>query len=258
MSTTEVHVHRFGSAGAPPLVLVHGLTDDGTTWPDAVAEWGAGWDIHAVDQRGHGLSARFTPDDVTFSHRLWVKDLRTVVARTGQPSVVMGHSLGGLVALRLGIESPELVKALVLEDPARPGDADGPDLEFVAEQQKFLSAFPAQEQAEVERILRETSWSEAETRAWAASKARVDPLMIERGLFLGDAEWESLFQALTVPTLLVLPEDGGMGPDESRYRNPLVEQVKITGAGHCVRRDQPAAFYAAVDSFFSRQQDPHQ
>lgn len=252
MSTPAIFVHRFGNPDRPPLVLVHGLTDDGSTWPDAIDRWGTDWDIHAVDQRGHGRSARFTPDDVRESHRIWVDDLRTVVTALGRPAVVVGHSLGGLVALRLALQAPELINALVVEDPAHPRAADAPDPQFVAEQQAFLSAFPEHADSEIERMRRETSWSDTELRPWAESKARVDPLMIERGLFLGDSAWEELFQRLTVPTLLLLPEDGGMGPDESGYRNPLVERVVIAGAGHCIRRDQPARFYEAVDAFLSR------
>lgn len=251
MATSSIRVHRFGSTDAPPLVLVHGLTEDGTTWPDAVAQWGAQWDIHAVDQRGHGLSARFTPDDVTRSHHVWLDDLHAVVGRVGRPAVVVGHSLGGLMALRLAVNSPELVRALVLEDPTQPLDSPAPIPRMVAEQQKFLSAFPEQAEAEVRRMHRETSWSDTEIRAWAASKALVDPLMIEQGLFLGESAWEPLFQALSVPTLLIVPEGGDMAPDENLYDNPLVERVTIPGAGHCVRRDQPDLFYAAATPFLN-------
>ena len=39
---TELTLHRYGKPGAPTLVLVHGLTEDGTTWPDAVEHWVTG------------------------------------------------------------------------------------------------------------------------------------------------------------------------------------------------------------------------
>lgn len=251
MSNDAIHVHRYGNPDAPPLVLVHGLTDDGTNWPDAVFRWAFHWDIHAMDQRGHGSSPRFTPDDVSSSHRLWVEDLRSLLAGLPQPPVVVGHSLGGLVALRVAVESPDLVRALVLEDPARPGPGDGPDPRFAADQQRFVSAFPKNTAAEIDRMRQETPWSDAEIRAWAESKAKVDHLMLERGLFLGDSSWEPLFGAVAVPTLLVLPGDGGMGPDTGQFHNPLVERVLVQGAGHCIRRDRPEEFYAAVEPFLA-------
>lgn len=250
--TSDIHVRRYGTSGAPPLVLVHGLSDDGANWPDAVARWGADWDIYAIDQRGHGLSARFTADNVGHSSEIWVSDLRAVLAQVGDPAVVIGHSLGGIVVLRLALLSPESIRALVLEDPARPSATGAPDPDFVAHMHSFLAAFPQQADSEMRRMRQETSWSPTEIEAWAASKPHVDPVMIDGGLSLGEPAWEALFDRLAVPTLLVLPEDGGMGPDESRYSNPLVERVVIAGAGHCVRRDQPERFHGAVDPFLAR------
>ncbi|MCC2592710.1 alpha/beta hydrolase [Tessaracoccus sp. OS52] len=249
-ATQPINVHRFGNPDAPPLVLVHGLTEDGTAWPDAVFRWAFHWDIHAVDLRGHGLSPRFTEEDVASSNQLWLEDLLTILRGLPRPAVLVGHSLGGLITLLAAVEAPELVRAVVLEDPAK--TSDGPDPAFVREQQEFLSAFPDRTASEIERMRRETNWSESEILAWANSKALVDPLMIERALWLSEPEWESLFGRLTVPTLLVLPTDGGMGPDPDGYDNPLVERVLIADAGHCVRRDAPGQYYAVVEEFLAR------
>ncbi|TRY19495.1 alpha/beta hydrolase [Tessaracoccus rhinocerotis] len=246
-----LNVHRFGNPDAPPLVLVHGLTDDGTNWPDAVFRWSFHWDIHAPDQRGHGHSPRFTREEVTDSQGIWVADLLELLRGLEQPAVLVGHSLGGLVCLRAALDEPDLVRALVLEDPAAPTDTDAADAQFVAHQQRFLAAFPEHTHSEIGRMRAETPWSETEILAWAQSKALVDPLMVEQGLLLRGHEWAGLFEQLTVPTMLVLPGDGGMGPDAADYDNPLVERVEVPGAGHCVRRDRPEAFHEAVDAFLA-------
>lgn len=245
-----MHVH--GRAGGAPLVLVHGLTDDGGCWPDAVTHWGGTWRILAVDQRGHGASPRFTPDQLPRSPEVWVDDLAEAVRTVGAPVVLVGHSLGGTNALRVASAHPELVRALVLEDPAKPSGARAPEPTFVAENLAMLDAVAADPAAEVARMRAETPWSEAELDAWAQAKLAVDREMIRRGLFLGDAAWEEVVDALTVPTLVVAPRGGEMVPDPAAIANPLVRFALLDGVGHCVRRDDPAAYFAVVDDFLSR------
>lgn len=97
----------------------------------------------------------------------------------------------------------------------------------------------------------ESGWTDTEIDAWAACKPLVDRRMIRHGLTLGDATWEPLFDRLTVPTLLILPSTSEMAPDEGRIANPLVRFHRIDGAGHCVRRDQPDAYHAAVEPFLA-------
>lgn len=77
----------------------------------------------------------------------------------------------------------------------------------------------------------------------------VDREYIRRGLALGDPAWEALFEALVVPTLLVIPPDSDMAPRD--VRNERVRTVVVEGAGHCVRRDQPVRYHEAVDTFLA-------
>ena len=104
----------------------------------------------------------------------------------------------------------------------------------------------------LDRMGRETPWSSAEIEAWADSKPRVDRVYLREGLRLTSGPWEQgLFSELTVPTLIVTPVDGEMAPDPALIGNPLVRCVEIEGAGHCVRRDRPEAYFAAVDAFLA-------
>jgi pimeloyl-ACP methyl ester carboxylesterase len=63
--------------------------------------------------------------------------------------------------------------------------------------------------------------------------------------------WEELFHALVVPTLLLVPTDSPMAPRPEAAHNDLVRTVVVPGAGHCVRRDQPARYLRAVDAFLA-------
>ncbi len=98
----------------PPLLLLHGLTRRWQTFLPLFPALATRWEIHAFDHRGHGGSDRAegyrVTDYVTDATAL----LRTHLAR---PTVLYGHSLGGMTALAVAAEVPELVRAVVLEDP---------------------------------------------------------------------------------------------------------------------------------------------
>jgi pimeloyl-ACP methyl ester carboxylesterase len=243
-------IHRYGNPNARTVVLVHGLTEAGTTWPDLVGHWGDDWCILAPDLRGHGHSPRFTQDELATAPEILLADILTVVDRQPEPVALAGHSLGGLLALRAAIARPDRVWALVLEDPARPTGGRTPDPGFVAEQEDFLDAM-ADQSGQVARMLRESTWSRAEIEAWAACKPLVDRAYVRHGLYLGDGAWEELFDALRVPTLLIAPPDSVMAPRPGAVHNDLVRTVVVSGAGHCVRRDQPARYLRAVDAFLA-------
>lgn len=244
----DVNVRRFGDPALPTLVLVHGLTEDGGCWPDAVARWQDRWHIVAVDQRGHGDSPRFSDEQLLRTPRTFQQDLEHVLRRFG-PAIVVGHSLGGLVAARVAHDNRELVVGAVLEDPAKPDMGWSVDPDFSAGITGFLAAVTADPEGEVERMRRETPWSEAELRAWAASKPKVDRRFVQEGLYLGDPAWESMFNAIRVPTLIVAPIGGEMTPATGQVDNELVRIHEINGVGHCVRRDDPGAYHAVVDPF---------
>ena len=136
----DVVVHEYGDPGAPPMVLLHGLTEAGTTWPDAVEHWGAHWRMLAVDLRGHGDSPRFTDEELADTAAVVLADVLRVLDEVRRPVALVGHSYGALFALRAALARPDLVRGLVLEDPARPIDLRPPPPEFFEHQERFLDA----------------------------------------------------------------------------------------------------------------------
>ena len=123
---TDLTLHTSGRpvGEAPTLLLLHGLTDSGACWTEAVRHWGERFAILAVDHRGHGGSPRFTPAQLEgHPGDVMVEDTLHLLDQLPEPPVVLGHSLGGAVALTAAVRRPELVRTLVLEDPA----ALGPD-----------------------------------------------------------------------------------------------------------------------------------
>ena len=110
-------LHRVveGDDGHRRVVLVHGFTQTLRSW-DGVAErlLAAGRQVARVDLPGHGGSA---------DARLGFDDAAAAVGEAGGPGAYVGYSLGGRVCLRLALDRPDLVTALVLVG-ASPGLAD--------------------------------------------------------------------------------------------------------------------------------------
>ncbi|MFT3816411.1 MAG: alpha/beta hydrolase [Rubrivivax sp.] len=113
----EMLTVRAGPADAPPLLLVHGLGQNGfTDWLPVMPALARDWRVLAVDLPGFGYSSM---SSARLSPTQFARVLDRLLAREGRgPWTVAGHSMGGAVALRLAAESPGRVSSLVLVDVA--------------------------------------------------------------------------------------------------------------------------------------------
>ncbi|MDO3645593.1 alpha/beta fold hydrolase [Nocardia mangyaensis] len=112
---SSLHVHRFGPADGSVVLALHGLTGHGNRWENLAAEHLPRARVLAPDLRGHGRSPALPPWDFETIAEDLADLLRT---ETAGPVVVVGHSFGGAVGIHLARRNPELVRALVLLDPA--------------------------------------------------------------------------------------------------------------------------------------------
>jgi pimeloyl-ACP methyl ester carboxylesterase len=94
---TRIEYDETGNG--PPLVLVHGITENRRAWDPILPALGEHWRVIALDLRGHGASERRAPyDPVTMA-----MDVRAVVDDAGADApLVVGHSLGGVVVSAYG------------------------------------------------------------------------------------------------------------------------------------------------------------
>ncbi|WP_236706287.1 alpha/beta fold hydrolase [Frankia sp. ACN1ag] len=136
---TEVGVPpaEVGAPGAPdtgaggwgsPVVLVHGIAGSTADWAAVASELAASRRVVAYDHRGHGASGRAPGGRADYTFDLLLADLAALVAALGPAKVhLVGHSLGGVIALRYTLEHPDRVRSLVLVDTAAaPAAATGP------------------------------------------------------------------------------------------------------------------------------------
>jgi pimeloyl-ACP methyl ester carboxylesterase len=215
-------------------LLIHGLSSNSSTWwriRSALEE--QGWDVTTPDLRGHGTADRadsYALED--YAGDLPIDDW----------DLVVGHSLGGAIAVLLAASA----RRLVLLDPVlevRPEDFD----EIKAEQLAELELTPESIRAS------KPLWSEKDLDLKITAIRQVDPRAVER-TFSDNPEWNVLDAArrLTTPTLLL----GGdpavsalLAVDTAEAlvaANPHIEYRMVAGAGHSVHRDRPDLVIEAI------------
>jgi len=106
----SVHYRSLGEG--PALVLLHGITSDSQTWRDVLPGLAERHTVIAPDLLGHGMSAKPQGDYSLGAFASGVRDL--LVALGIERATVIGHSLGGGVAMQLSYQFPERVERLVL------------------------------------------------------------------------------------------------------------------------------------------------
>jgi pimeloyl-ACP methyl ester carboxylesterase len=127
------HWQLLGDRQNPALVLLHGFGASSGHWRrNAAALAAAGWCVYGLDLVGFGHSSQpGTRRGRRLDNRLWARQVQAFAEQVVQaPVVVVGHSLGGLVALTCGVFFPAWVRAVVaaplpdpslLMVPSRPG-----------------------------------------------------------------------------------------------------------------------------------------
>ena len=110
-----LHVEVDGPEDGTPVLFLHGVGSSAKTWEWLPHEVTQGRRIVRIDQRGHGRSDHATG---TYVLARYGADAIAVLREVGAgPALLVGHSLGGVVAWWVAQNHPELVTAVLLEDP---------------------------------------------------------------------------------------------------------------------------------------------
>ena len=125
ITTNGINLHysrtENRSSARPSLVLLHGLTDSGLCWPRVVKALAPEYDMILPDARGHGLSDKpatgYAPSDHAADVAGLIRGLGLI-----RP-ILIGHSMGAGVSATVAALYPDLVSAVILEDP--PWRAEG-------------------------------------------------------------------------------------------------------------------------------------
>ncbi|WP_278261835.1 alpha/beta fold hydrolase [Nocardia sp. AG03] len=118
----EVHGYRraYRMAGSgPPVLLIHGITDSSGTWAPVFDKLAEHYTVIAPDLLGHGESAKPRADYAVAAYANGMRDLLSVLGI--DRITLVGHSLGGGVAMQFAYQFPEKVERIALVCPAGMG-----------------------------------------------------------------------------------------------------------------------------------------
>ncbi len=242
----SLYYERAGS-GEPELVFVHGWCCDRTAFQPQFDHFARTHAVTALDLRGCGRSDR--PDD-GYAISDFADDLARFFAEVKiEKPVVVGHSLGGMIAVELAARYPSVPRALVLVDP-------GP-IDPLPSSVKIFSAFAEQlagpSGEDVRRRWVEDMGSRDETLAgWIVELMCGTPLPVATAVIHGVIGWNGVgaLALCTVPTLL-LRSSLGDSPDAVRLRTvkPDLEVGITVGAGHFHQLEVPEQVNAMIERF---------
>jgi len=121
MTTSAVELNDTVAGSGPPLIVLHGLYGAGNNW-GSHAKWMAEqWQVHTPDLRNHGHS----PHSPRMDYEAMAADIAALLDRHGHDdAVILGHSMGGKVAMALALTQPQRVRGLIVADiaPVNYGD----------------------------------------------------------------------------------------------------------------------------------------
>jgi N-formylmaleamate deformylase len=257
----RIHYSRTGG-DKPPLVLSHGATDSGLCWTRAARALESDYDVILPDARGHGLSDA-PPSGYTSKDR--AADLAGLIDALGlRRPAVGGHSMGAATTLRLVADYPDLASCAVLEDPPFRSGEPSPPRPGQEEPRAAMRRIVLEAQSDgIEPTIARgraasPTWAEEEFEPWAEAKRRVSRTFLDDLAGRGaPGEWRELLPRVRCPVLLVTsdPERGGIvSPDVAREAVrllPSLKVVRLSGAGHNIRREQFEPYVRAVREFLT-------
>lgn len=249
---------RFENSGAPTLILLHGLLGSSRNWTTIGRALQGRYDVHALDLRNHGNS----PHSESMRWTELCGDLEAYLEQEGLNQVMlMGHSLGGKVAMRFAAENPEWVTKLIIVDIAAKAYPPYHDQEFRAMKSVAVGELGSRKEAEAAL--------EPLVADWAMRQFLLTNLVREEatGAFRWQANIEALHASLPHirqnslletdrypgPTLLIrgaksdFIEEGDA--DEMLHWFPKLHQVTVAKAGHNVHVENRKDFLEVLDDW---------
>ena len=249
----DIELFYTDRGSGPSALLIHGWACDSHDWMWLSPALERDHRVIAADLRGHGRSS---VPPTGFTPPRFAADLARLIDGLGAgPAVVVGHSLGTVVASTLAVERSDLVRALVLVDPVY-----GIPAELMPMLEASVGAFAGSDPVEVATAafgLFYTPSTPEHLPAWHLRRvAGTPPHVIAQTLtniYVGPEAWAvgektgAYLARRRAPVLAVYADDSRAAVERSVLPDDGVGRVEVwPGAGHFLHQEQPDRFNALI------------
>lgn len=252
LNDIAVHYSDEGPKDAPALVFSNSLGTDLRLWDKCLPYLPDGVRLVRYDKRGHGLTSCPTPP---YGMGTLVRDIELLIDHLAlREVVVIGCSVGGLIAQGLAVKRLDQVRGIVLSNTGAKIGTEQMWADRIAAIES--GGIEALADATMERWFSKSFLQSPELAGWRNMLTR-QPAAGYMGVAgaISRTDFYSTTASLTLPTLAVAgSEDGATPPDLVRETADLVKGSRfelIRGAGHLPMAEAPEAFGALVSKFLS-------
>ena len=210
---------EWGRPDGAVVLMLHGTGSDGSTWRHVAPVLGEHFRVIAPDLRGHADSEW----PVDYSMELFRDDVVALLDALGVlGAIVVGHSLGGLIAFSVAATHPDLVRMLVLEEMPPPDAASPP---------RPLPMHP----------------DPAERTDWHAVIA------VRRWRNASHPDWWRLANQITAPTLVLAGRRSDLDHARMKELSSAIPRARYvaTDLGHDLHTERPSVFLREVEPFIA-------
>lgn len=245
-SVDGLSIHSSSVGAGPVIVFVHGWTCDESSWMHQVPAFEQDYRVITLDLPGHGRSD--APPDGEFSMDLFARAVEAVREEAGADEIVIvGHSMGVVVARQYALTFPERVAGVVA--------VDGP-LDVRTFTERFQEGPPAVTLDMRENMIRGMFVDETP----AALREHILDMMLGAPEATASGAMAAMFRApvsdadvIRAPALTVVAGTAEV-PDAESIREivPDFEAAQVAGTGHFLMMEKPAEFNRLLEGFLER------
>ncbi len=264
VGTLSLEISDAGAASDRRLMLLHGFTGAKDDFAEVLDRLGdAGWHAVAPDLRGHGQSDKPESEE-DYDLDVFADDVWGLADALDWPRfVLLGHSMGGMVAQVAALRAPSRLAGLVLMDttygPLEGIDAGEMDLGLAIVREHGMAVLaelqdaredPLATPAAIRLRTERPGWQEFERRKFLAASPAMWAGMVPR--LVSQADRLEALSALPVPTLVIVGEQDRpfLGPSERLAKTIAGARLTvIPDAGHSPQFENTEAWWDALLSF---------